>query len=237
MRFFDFIVALIGLLIFSPLFLVIAILIKLSSSGSIIYSQERVGLNGKLFRLYKFRSMVANADKIGTSVTSDEDPRITKIGRFLRKTKLDELPQLWNVLKGDMSLVGPRPDVPEVVNTYSPEMRRILEVRPGITGTAALYLINEEELLALAHDPDRAYEEIFIPAKIKLSMEHVTRKSIWFNLSIIIKTMWALTGGKIFPLKEHPVVEEIKRQIINLNGRVPIHQHKMEGAKNYTLFQ
>ena len=107
-------------MILSPWFVIIVIMVKLGSPGTIIYSQERVGLNGRRFRLYKFRSMIVNADKVGTSVTTGNDTRITKIGRFLRKIKLDELPQLWNVLKGDMSFVGPRPDVPEIVNKYSP---------------------------------------------------------------------------------------------------------------------
>ena len=137
-------------MILSPWFVIIVIMVKLGSPGTIIYSQERVGLNGRRFRLYKFRSMIVNADKVGTSVTTGNDTRITKIGRFLRKIKLDELPQLWNVLKGDMSFVGPRPDVPEIVNKYSPEMRRILNVRPGITSNATLYLRNEEDLLSLA---------------------------------------------------------------------------------------
>lgn len=163
--------------------------------------------------------MVENADQIGTSVTTGEDPRITKIGRILRKTKLDELPQLLNVLRGDMSFVGPRPDVPEIVDRYSPEMKKILEVRPGITSNATLHLRSEEELLMLAKDPDRAYEEVFVPAKVSLAMEHVKRKSFLFDFSILIKTIWALTGGKIWMMREHPFVEEIKEQIQELNDK------------------
>lgn len=216
MRFFDVVLSFIGIIVLSPLFILI-ILLLLISSGPVIYSQERVGMKGRLFRLYKFRSMVENADRVGSSVTAGGDPRITKIGRILRKTKLDELPQLINVLKGDMSFVGPRPDVPEIVNQYSAEMKKILEVRPGITSNATLHLRNEEDLLSLATDPERAYEEIFVPAKVKLAMEHVRRRSLFFDLGILIKTVWALTGGKIWRMKEHPFVREIKRKIEKLN--------------------
>ncbi len=161
--------------------------------------------------------MVCNADQIGTSVTTGIDPRVTKIGRLLRKTKLDELPQLWNVLRGDMSFVGPRPDTQEIVRNYNSEMRRILEVRPGITSNATLHLRNEEDLLSLAKDPDRAYEEIFVPAKVKLAMEYVARKSFLFDFGILLKTIWALTGGKIWPIKEHSIVTEIKQDIERMN--------------------
>lgn len=213
MRIFDFFLALIGIVVLSPLFIITTFVVKLSSPGPALYSQERVGLNGRLFRLFKFRTMVDNAEQMGTSVTTGKDPRITKIGRILRKTKLDELPQLWNVLKGDMSFVGPRPDVPEIVNNYSSEMRRILEVRPGITSKATLHLRNEEDLLSLAKDPDKAYEEIFIPAKVKLAMEHVDKKSVIFDLGVLFQTVWALTGGKVWSIKEHPIVHEIRDKL------------------------
>ncbi len=205
------------MLILSPLFIITTFLIKISSPGPIIYSQLRVGRNGRLFHLYKFRSMVNKADQIGTSVTTGRDPRVTKIGKLLRKTKLDEFLQLWNVLKGDMSFVGPRPDVLEIVNNYSSEMKRILEVRPGITSNATLHLRNEEDLLSLAKDPDKAYEEIFVPLKVMLAMEHVERKSFLFDFSILLKTVWALTGGKIWPTKEHLLVAEIKEQVQKQN--------------------
>lgn len=217
MRIFDFIMALIGMIFFSPIFVVIIFIVRFSSSGLIIYSQERVGYNGTIFHLYKFRSMVIDADQIGTSVTTGIDPRITKIGRILRKTKLDELPQLWNVLKGDMSFVGPRPDVPEIVNKYNKNMKKILEVRPGITSNATLHLRNEEDLLSLAEDPDKAYDEIFVPAKVRLAMEHINRKSFFFDFSILIKTLWVLIGGRIWPIKEHSIVGEIKKGIERLN--------------------
>ncbi len=217
MRVFDIILSLIGFFFLLPLFIFIVLLVRTTSSGPIIYSQKRVGYNGSIFRLYKFRSMVINADQIGTSVTASKDPRITRIGRILRKTKMDELSQLWNVLKGDMSFVGPRPDVPEIINNYNNKMRRILEVRPGITSNVALYLRNEEDLLSLAKDPDKAYNEIFVPAKVSLAMEHVDRKSFFFDLGIFLKTIWALTGDIIWPIKEHPIVGEIKQDIERMN--------------------
>ena len=217
MRLFDFIISSVGILILSPLFIITIFLIKLTSPGPILFIQDRVGRNNRIFLLYKFRSMVNNADRMGTSVTTGNDSRITKIGRILRKTKLDELPQLWNVLKGDMSFVGPRPDVPEIVNNYSYEMKRILEIRPGITSNVALYLRNEEDLLSLAKDHDKAYEEIFVPTKVKLAMEHVNRKSFLFDFGILLKTVWALTGGKIWPIKEHQIINEIKQDIERLN--------------------
>lgn len=217
MRIFDFIVSLIGIVILSPLFMLTVLLIKCTSPGHLIYSQKRVGRNGRLFSLYKFRSMVVNADRIGTSVTTGKDPRITKVGRILRKTKLDELPQLWNVLKGDMSFVGPRPDVQEIVNNYTSEMKRILEVRPGITSNASLHLRNEEYLLTLAREPDKAYEEIFVPAKVGLAMEHVRRKSFLFDFGILLQTVWVLTVGRVLPIEEHQIVTEIKQSIAKMN--------------------
>lgn len=172
--------------------------------------------------MYKFRSMVVNAEHFGTSVTTGDDPRITKIGHFLRKTKMDELPQLLNVLKGDMSFVGPRPDVPSIVNNYSREMIKILEVRPGITSNATLHLRNEEDLLSDAKEPDRAYEEIFVPAKVKLAMEHVERNSFCFDLGILFQTIWAITAGKLWPIKEHSFISDIRKKIKIMNEQITV---------------
>lgn len=218
LRVFDFIVSLLGIIVLSPLFIIAATFVKCTSPGPVIYAQQRVGRNGRLFRLYKFRSMLVNADLVGSSITTGNDRRITKTGRILRKTKLDELPQLWNVLKGDMSFVGPRPDVPEIVNKYSPEMRQILSIRPGITSKATLHLRNEEDLLSLAKDPDKAYEEIFIPAKVKLAMDHVKRRSFFFDFSILLKTVWSLTGGRMLPIRECQIIGEIKQGIERINA-------------------
>lgn len=218
MRVFDIVLALLGIVILSPLFVCAVVLTRASSSGPVFYSQQRVGRSGKLFRLHKFRTMIVNADQVGTSVTTGIDPRVTSFGRFLRRTKMDELPQLFNVLKGDMGFVGPRPDVPEIVYQYTPEMMRILEVRPGITSNATLHLRNEEDLLSMAKDPDKAYSEIFVPAKVRLAMEHVRKKSILFDAIILVKTAWAITGGRICPQPEHPFIAEIKAQIAKQNA-------------------
>ncbi len=202
--------ALFGLVVAGPIFAAVALTIKISSPGPVFYTQTRVGRNGQTFRLYKFRSMVINADKLGTSVTRSHDPRITPIGRLLRRSKLDELPQLLNVVKGEMSLVGPRPDVPEIVNTYSSELKPILSVRPGMTSLASVYLKDEDEYLALANDPDTAYVSLIVPAKLNIDMEHVTRNSVWFDLSVVFLTVWALSIGRLFPHTEHPQVATLR---------------------------
>jgi lipopolysaccharide/colanic/teichoic acid biosynthesis glycosyltransferase len=212
-RLFDAVVAFIGLLLLSPVCLLIALLIKLDSPGPILYSQCRVGCQGIMFRLYKFRSMVANADQLGSRLTTSRDLRITRIGRLLRKTKLDELPQLWNVLTGEMSLVGPRPDVPEIVATYTPAMKRILTIRPGMTSNASLYLRDEEALLASTPCPDEAYAAIVVPAKVELAMAHVDNASFWFDLDILIQTVWVLTFGRLFQQKDHPIVTQLRERM------------------------
>lgn len=211
---FDTVLATLGLGLTSPIMCFVAIAIRMYSKGPVILKQTRVGLFGKEFTVYKFRTMVVNADKLGSSVTTGRDPRITPIGRILRKTKLDELPQLFNVLKGDMSLVGPRPDVPEIIARYTPEMRRVLEIKPGITSLATLHFKNEEELLAKVPDPDVFYEKTLVPLKVKLAMEHVDRKSFWFDLKILVQTVWMITPfGKMFPIAEHPLVKELKQSL------------------------
>ena len=212
-RLFDIISSLFGLMILTPLMLVVAIIIKLTSKGPVLYSQVRSGLHRKAFYVYKFRTMVNKAETLGTSVTTDTDPRITPIGRILRKTKLDELPQLFNVLKGDMSFVGPRPDVPEITMDYTPEMQCIFSIRPGITSVATLHFRDEEEMLAKVPDPDKFYEDIVVPLKVELTMEHARRKSFWFDIKILLQTVWALTPlGKVWPVKEHVLVKEFKEK-------------------------
>ncbi len=191
-RCFDIVLASIGLILFTPLFLYIALRIYKEDKGPIFYRGERVGLRGKPFRIYKFRTMVVNAEKVGPSSTSDDDPRITKIGRFLRKYKLDELPQLINVLKGEMSFVGPRPEVPSEVATYNEEERKILSVRPGITDWASLTYHNEGEILKGAEDPHQAYREKIRPGKIKLAMKYVDKQSFFIDLRIIADTLRTL---------------------------------------------
>jgi lipopolysaccharide/colanic/teichoic acid biosynthesis glycosyltransferase len=162
--------------------------------------------------------MVSGADLMGSSVTKHGDNRITSVGRFIRRTKLDELPQLWNVLIGDMTLVGPRPDVPEIIDLYTPEMLQILKVRPGITSIASLHLRDEDDLLKLANQPDQAYEKIILPAKIELAMVHVNHPSILLDLHILFQTVWTLIIGKIVIVPEHHILQKLSRSIINFNS-------------------
>jgi len=189
-RAFDVFCSACGLLILSPFCVLIAVLIKVSDGGPVFFKQVRIGQFGRTFRILKFRSMVVNADKIGTSVTADNDPRITMVGRFLRKTKLDELPQLWNVLTGDMSLVGPRPEVPKYVERYTPEQRRILDLKPGITDVASLLFRNEEELLRGAGDVDGFYVRYCLPKKIQLNVDYARRASLLNDIFVILQTVF-----------------------------------------------
>lgn len=212
-RLFDFLCSFFGILVLAPLMLAVALIIKLTSKGPVLYAQARVGLREKIFRVYKFRTMVDKADAMGSSVTTDVDPRITPLGRFLRKTKLDELPQLFNVLRGDMSLVGPRPEVPEIVAKYMPGMRGIFAVRPGITSVATLHFRQEEVILSKAPDPDRFYDEVVVPLKVELAMEHVRRNSFSFDLLILGATVWALTPfANIWPIQEPDRVKQFRRK-------------------------
>jgi lipopolysaccharide/colanic/teichoic acid biosynthesis glycosyltransferase len=192
-RIFDFLVSLFGLIIFSPLFLIIAILIKLDSEGPVFYRGERIGKDGKPFRIFKFRTMVKDAEKMGGPSTSADDPRLTKIGKFLRKYKLDELPQLINVLKGEMSLVGPRPEVKIYVDMLKPEEKEIiLSVKPGMTDLASLWDFHEEEVLKGSKDPEKTYLEKIRPKKIQLQIEYVKNRSFLLDLKIILKTILKL---------------------------------------------
>jgi lipopolysaccharide/colanic/teichoic acid biosynthesis glycosyltransferase len=217
-RLIDIVIASFGLLLLSPMMLVIAIGIKLTSPGKVIYSQTRVGLDSQHFKIYKFRSMMPGADLIGSSVTKYGDNRITHIGKFIRQTKLDEIPQLWNVLIGDMTLVGPRPDVPEIIDLYTPEMRQILKVRPGITSIASLHLRNEDDLLKLANQPDQAYKKIILPAKVELAMVHVNNPSVLLDLRILFQTIGLLIIGKIIVIPEHHFIQKLSRSIIDFNS-------------------
>ena len=193
---FDFIAAFCGLLITSPLLIIISIWVKFDSKGPVFYRPERGGRFGIPFRIYKFRSMVIDADKIGPSSTPENDPRITKIGQFLRAHKLDELPQLINVLLGDMSFVGPRPQVKWAVDLYNDEEKIILSVRPGITDYASLQFSNEGEILKGSSDPDKDYMEKIHPIKTKLAMKYVNTHSLSVDLKIILKTLVTLFNNK-----------------------------------------
>lgn len=194
-RAFDLLGSMLGLLVLSPVLFFIALLIKVGSKGPVWYRGLRVGRSGVPFRIFKFRTMVANADKIGASSTPDNDPRITRVGRFLRKYKLDELPQLINVLVGEMSLVGPRPQVPWAVELYRDEEKALLTVRPGITDYASIRFSNEADILRGSLDPDKDYLEKIAPEKIRLGLEYVRNRNLWVDMRIISATLWGLVGG------------------------------------------
>lgn len=193
-RLIDISSSLMGLITLWPLLLWIGIRIKNEDGGPVFYRGERVGYRGKLFHIFKFRTMVADAEKLGASSTSDDDTRITRIGRFLRKYKLDELPQLINVFIGDMSIVGPRPQVQWAVDLYSPSEREILNVRPGITDLASLLFANEGEILKGSLDPDMDYLKKIHPEKIRLSLEYVRDHSLWGDMKIILQTILVVLG-------------------------------------------
>jgi lipopolysaccharide/colanic/teichoic acid biosynthesis glycosyltransferase len=190
-RAFDLIFATAALIVLSVPLILIIVDIKFSSPGPVFYRGERVGLRGRRFRILKFRTMVVDADRLGGSSTAEGDPRITRIGGFLRRYKLDELPQFWNVLIGDMSVVGPRPQVAWAVDLYTPEERRLLDVRPGITDDASIKFRDEAAILKGATDPDRAYLELIAPEKIRLGLHYVNTHTLRTDLRIIFMTMFA----------------------------------------------
>ncbi len=176
-------------MIISPIFFLIAIIIRLDSKGPVFYRGKRVGRFGKSFRIYKFRTMVVGADKLGGPSTSNDDPRITRIGKFLRKYKLDELPQIINVLKGEMSLVGPRPEVQRYVDMFTEGEKSILNVRPGITDWASLWNPDEGAILAGSSDIEKTYMEKIRPEKIRLQLKYVKERSFWADIKIICLTL------------------------------------------------
>ena len=188
-RIFDFVVSLVGVIVISPILLIVAIAIKIDSKGNVLFLQKRVGRNGKPFYIYKFRTMVTDAEKLGKQITVGKDNRITKVGAFLRKYKIDELPQLLNVVKGDMSLVGPRPEVPRYVELYSEEERRVLEVRPGITDLASLRYKDENDILGKVENPEEYYINVIMKDKLKLNLEYIEKSNILLDISLIFKTI------------------------------------------------
>lgn len=188
-RFFDFILSLVGLVVLAPIFIVLAIWIKTDSKGPVFYKQVRVGQNSIDFGLFKFRSMVVDADKKGLITVGGRDPRITRSGYFIRKYKLDELPQLINVLVGDMSLVGPRPEVRKYVDLYTDEQQKVLSVKPGITDYASIEYMDENEILGKSSDPEKTYIEEIMPEKIKYNMKYINNKSLFEYFKIILLTV------------------------------------------------
>ena len=188
-RLLDIVLSLLGLLFLLPIFLILAVWIKFDSQGSIFFRQIRVGKDGRDFRIYKFRTMIVNAEKMGIITIGERDPRITNSGYFLRKYKLDELPQLINVLKGEMSFVGPRPEVRKYVEMYNQKQLKILTVKPGITDYASIEYINEDEILGKSLDPERTYIEEIMPQKIKYNMKYINNKTVIEYFKIIFLTI------------------------------------------------
>ncbi len=191
-RLFDIVASGLGLIVLSPLFLILAIWIKLDSKGSVFYRQVRVGKNNKDFRIFKFRSMRVGADKGSLVTIGGRDPRVTRSGYWIRKFKLDELPQLINVFIGDMSLVGPRPEVRHYVDYWTSEQMHVLDVRPGITDPASIKFRNENELMEKAEDPEKYYIEVIMQEKIKLYLEYVEKHGFWYDIGLIFKTFFVI---------------------------------------------
>lgn len=192
-RLFDIVLSFGGILLLTPIFIVIFILIKLDSKGEVIFKQIRVTKDRKEFKIYKFRTMKLGSEKQG-QITIGSDARITRVGKVLRKTKLDELPQLFNVLSGDMSFVGPRPEVPKYVKCYTKDQMEILSVRAGITDYASLYFLNESELLGKVKDPEKYYKEIIIPYKIELNKKYLKNIGVYTDIKIILLTILKILG-------------------------------------------
>jgi lipopolysaccharide/colanic/teichoic acid biosynthesis glycosyltransferase len=189
-RFFDILLSILGLIILSPFLLILSIAIVIESKGGVFYKQTRVGKNNKDFKLYKFRSMQSGSDKKGLLTVGDNDSRITKVGKFIRKYKLDEFAQLLNVIKGDMSLVGPRPEVRKYVDLYNQEQLMVLSVKPGITDYASIEYKDENEILAKSDNPEKAYIEEVMPHKLELNMKFINDKSLYNYIKIIFLTIF-----------------------------------------------
>jgi lipopolysaccharide/colanic/teichoic acid biosynthesis glycosyltransferase len=196
-RFFDIVVSAVGITLLLPFLAAIAAAVKLTSPGPVFFRQERMGRGGLPFFILKFRSMVQDAPKLGGPITVGDDPRITRIGRLLRNTKLDELPQLFNVLKGDMSLVGPRPEVRKYVEMFLRDYEEILRARPGITDLASIRYRDESRVLAAAADPEKEYVRRVLPEKIRLAREYVERQSLWLDVAIIFGTLIRLIADRL----------------------------------------
>ena len=195
-RVLDILISFIAIIFFSPFFLIISILILLDSKGGILYFQERVGKNNTNFGLIKFRTMSVNSDKKGLLTVGENDTRITKVGKFLRKYKIDEIPQLMNVLFGNMSFVGPRPEVRKYVDLYTPQQRVILNVKPGITDYASIEYANENYLLGMSDDPEKTYIEKIMPEKIKLNMKYLEKPNIKNYLKVLYLTLMVVIKKK-----------------------------------------
>jgi len=191
-RAFDIVACVTAVLLLCPVWLCIGLLVACSSKGGAFFRQIRVGRDGKNFKLLKFRTMRNDADKTGGLITVGDDCRVTRVGKFLRKYKLDELPQFLNIIKGDMSIVGPRPEVPKYVALYDERQRQVLSVRPGLTDYASIEYISESELLAQSPDPDKTYIEEIMPAKLELNLKYIENQSVMEDLRLIFKTLFSI---------------------------------------------
>lgn len=191
-RLFDIVVSFVILAVLSPFFLILAVVIKLDSKGPVFYRQVRVGRYNQNFKIFKFRTMVQDADRIGLALTVGEDPRITRVGRFIRKCRLDEFSQLLNVLSGSMSLVGPRPEVRKYVDAYTPEFMATLLIRPGITATSSIAFKDEDKILNSGGDPEQIYVEQILPPKMSYNLEYMKHISLWNDIKIMFQTVAAV---------------------------------------------
>jgi lipopolysaccharide/colanic/teichoic acid biosynthesis glycosyltransferase len=191
-RLFDVVAAAGGLVVTAPLFLLIAAAVKLDSPGPVFFRQQRIGKDFRPFQIFKFRTMVQDAPQRGSAITIGDDPRITRVGKLLRRSKLDELPQLLNALRGDMSIVGPRPEVPQYVQMFRDDYAEILKVRPGMTDLASVAYADEEALLAQASEPAEVYSREILPRKIELARESIRRSSLFFDLTVIVRTAFSV---------------------------------------------
>lgn len=215
-RWFDVLLAGGALAISAPMLAVVSVAIRIDSPGPILFRQTRVGKDKKPIHTLKLRTMVVDAEAHGNQITASRDPRVTRVGRWLRRTKLDELPQLWNVVRGDMSLVGPRPEVPRYVQGYRPEWQRLFTVRPGLTDVASIAFRDEERLLAHARDHDRAYRDVIMPLKLALALEGIAKDSVRDDVLVIARTLAAIVFGP--GQREATVLEEARRRIELLNA-------------------
>jgi lipopolysaccharide/colanic/teichoic acid biosynthesis glycosyltransferase len=211
-RLFDISVAFVGLILLAPVLLIVGFLIKLDSPGPVLYRGERVGKDGVPFGMYKLRTMVAAADRLGPALTHGADPRITRVGRILRNWKVDESPQLLNVLLGDMSLVGPRPESPDYVKHYTPEQRKVLRVRPGITGLTQVRFRHEESLLKRCTNREETYIEEIMPQKLALDLEYIENQSLLLDMKLLIQTFLCLFKGDEFAEREYGMPRAVTSQ-------------------------
>lgn len=191
-RIFDIVMSVFLIILFSPLLLATFIVIKLDSPGKALFLQDRVTQNGKIFKVFKFRTMVENAESLGSQVTAGEDPRITKCGRWLRKFRIDEVPQLFNILKGELSFVGVRPEVPKYVKKYTPEMFATLLLPAGVTSMTSIMYKDESKLLEGAENPDKTYVEEILPEKMKYNLEYIKNFNFWYDIKVMVKTVFAI---------------------------------------------